>query len=423
MHAIVARRRDEFQDWLTGLVAIPSVNPRYGSAVTGEAAAQSELARRLRGAGVPVTMLDVDRDAVAAYAPGAMLSDRYDSRPNLLAHVGEGEPALLLTSHADVVGIAPDEAWTGDPFRPRIAEDRVIARGAVDAKGSLVAMAAAMAVVHELALPLRRQVLFASVVDEEAGGGGTIALLQGGVRAGAAVVGEPTRLHVCPATRGHWLVRLIVPGRSAHPGMAYEGINPVDKAYRYVAATWEIQARLDRERPHPLWRAAPVTHVCNVGAFEAGRAGQSASVPAHARVEIMIGSVGNEALDEIRGVVDAAFADVTRSDPWLRAHPPVIEWTAFRNHGAETATDTPVVRLMSRAWRDVTGIPAVVEGLSAVTDMRHLVNLGKVPTVNFGPGDMRAGHTGDEALPLDEFYTAVEVYALAAALWGTGVVA
>jgi acetylornithine deacetylase len=137
----------------------------------------------------------------------------------------------------------------------------------------------------------------------------------------------------------------------------------------------------------------------------------------------MIGSAGNEVFDEIRSVVDATFAEVTRSDPWLRAHPPVIEWTAFRNHGAEAATDAPIVRLMSRAWRDVTGTPAVVDGLSAVTDMRHLVRLGKIPTVNVGPGDMRAGHTGDEALPLDEFVIAVEVYAFAAALWGTGTVA
>jgi acetylornithine deacetylase/succinyl-diaminopimelate desuccinylase-like protein len=94
---------------------------------------------------------------------------------------GTGGEPLLLLSHLDVVP-APPERWTHDPFGAEIADGYVWGRGAVDMKG-MVAME--VAVLRLLAretraagrdpandpVPgLRRDVLFASTADEEAGG-------------------------------------------------------------------------------------------------------------------------------------------------------------------------------------------------------------------------------------------------------------
>jgi acetylornithine deacetylase/succinyl-diaminopimelate desuccinylase-like protein len=94
---------------------------------------------------------------------------------------GSGGEPLLLLSHLDVVP-APPELWTHDPFGADVADGHVWGRGAVDMKG-MVAME--VAVVRLLAaearaagrdpatdpIPgLRRDVLFASTADEEAGG-------------------------------------------------------------------------------------------------------------------------------------------------------------------------------------------------------------------------------------------------------------
>jgi len=94
---------------------------------------------------------------------------------------GTGGEPLLLLSHLDVVP-APPQLWTHDPFGGDVADGYVWGRGAVDMKG-MVAME--VAIVRMLAAEareagrdpasdpvpgLRRDVLFASTADEEAGG-------------------------------------------------------------------------------------------------------------------------------------------------------------------------------------------------------------------------------------------------------------
>jgi acetylornithine deacetylase/succinyl-diaminopimelate desuccinylase-like protein len=94
---------------------------------------------------------------------------------------GTGGAPLLLLSHLDVVP-APLDGWTHDPFAADVAEGYVWGRGAVDMKG-MVAME--LGVIRRLVaealaagrdpgsdpIPgLRRDVLFASTADEEAGG-------------------------------------------------------------------------------------------------------------------------------------------------------------------------------------------------------------------------------------------------------------
>lgn len=94
---------------------------------------------------------------------------------------GSGGDPLLLLSHLDVVP-APGDRWTHDPFGGDVADGYVWGRGAVDMK-NMVAME--VEVVRRLArearaagrdpaadpIPgLRRDVVFASTADEEAGG-------------------------------------------------------------------------------------------------------------------------------------------------------------------------------------------------------------------------------------------------------------
>ena len=42
----------------------------------------------------------------------------------------------------------------------------------------------------------------------------------------------------------------------------------------------------------------------------------------------------------------------------------------------------------------------VVEGVTYGADMRLLVNVGRIPTVMFGPGDVRVAHMPDEYVPI-----------------------
>jgi acetylornithine deacetylase/succinyl-diaminopimelate desuccinylase-like protein len=56
------------------------------------------------------------------------------------------------------------------------------------------------------------------------------------------------------------------------------------------------------------------------------------------------------------------------------------------------------------------GIVPMIEGKSAGTDASHLVSIGKIPTVIFGPGDYRESHTVDEKVELNQLMQAVGYY-------------
>ncbi len=83
---------------------------------------------------------------------------------------GEGtEPPLMLLSHLDVVPVEP-ASWSHDPFGGEIVGGTLYGRGTLDTKGLTVMQYLAFRDLERRQVPLRRDVIFAAVADEEAGG-------------------------------------------------------------------------------------------------------------------------------------------------------------------------------------------------------------------------------------------------------------
>lgn len=91
-------------------------------------------------------------------------------RGNLVARLrGDGSrPPLLLSAHLDVVPAEP-ERWTHPPFAGVIADGAVWGRGAVDMKHMAAMSLMVLILARRQGLPLRRDLIFAAVADEEAG--------------------------------------------------------------------------------------------------------------------------------------------------------------------------------------------------------------------------------------------------------------
>ncbi len=64
--------------------------------------------------------------------------------PNLFARAGDGHPHLCLAGHLDVVPPGDEKAWTHAPFSGDLADDVLWGRGAVDMKGGVACMLAAV---------------------------------------------------------------------------------------------------------------------------------------------------------------------------------------------------------------------------------------------------------------------------------------
>ncbi len=79
------------------------------------------------------------------------------------------EPPLILLSHLDVVPVDA-ESWSRDPFGGDLVDGVVWGRGAVDMKDMVAMELAVLLALKRSGAELRRDVIFAAVADEEAGG-------------------------------------------------------------------------------------------------------------------------------------------------------------------------------------------------------------------------------------------------------------
>ncbi|HEX5039288.1 MAG TPA: M20/M25/M40 family metallo-hydrolase [Candidatus Limnocylindria bacterium] len=155
---------DACVDDLRALIRIPSVNPPGGGPEVsagrdprgGETAAARYCADVLSGAGIEAEVIEL--------TPG-----RGSCIARLAASGDATEPPLILLSHIDVVPVEAD-AWTRDPFGGELVDGVVWGRGAVDMKNMVAMELAVMQALRRSGAELRRDVIFAAVADEEAGG-------------------------------------------------------------------------------------------------------------------------------------------------------------------------------------------------------------------------------------------------------------
>ena len=93
-----------------------------------------------------------------------------EERPNLIGRLrGRGEsPPLLLQGHVDVVPVS-DQDWTRPPFAGEESGGFIWGRGALDMKGGVAMMIAAVLRARERGLEPRGDVLLCVLSDEEAG--------------------------------------------------------------------------------------------------------------------------------------------------------------------------------------------------------------------------------------------------------------
>jgi acetylornithine deacetylase/succinyl-diaminopimelate desuccinylase-like protein len=157
------RATDECVEHLRALIRIPSVNPPGTSdgaagrdSTGGERAAAAYCAEVLSGAGIRAEVLEA--------APG-----RGSCFARLPAGGPDPEPPLVLLSHLDVVPVEA-ESWSRDPFGAELVDGVVWGRGAVDMKNMVAMELAVMLALHRSGTDLKRDVIFAAVADEEAGG-------------------------------------------------------------------------------------------------------------------------------------------------------------------------------------------------------------------------------------------------------------
>jgi acetylornithine deacetylase len=402
LSAAIRSRGDWARDLLCRLIAFPSTTGTEGGV-------QDYLYRFLSSSGFPARLSPIAESIVddPDYTP-VPGHESYRGRPNVLVDLaGEGGGrSAILNSHTDVVP-GPDGM-----FEARSENGVVHGRGACDAKGQVVTILLALSALKELGVRLKGDVEAQFVIEEEAGGNGSLAAIAGGRRADAVVVLEPTGLGVRYANRGAAWFKLTVSGRSVHMGRYREGVNAFEEMLGLVPILKEYEASLrEASKGYPGFPDDPSPVVVNIGRVRGGD--WPSTVPAECVVEGGIAFLPNRTArwieEEVRALIEA------KATPWAREHAR-FELAGLRNEAFETPAGDPAVRSFHRAAESLLG-PRPLEGWTASCDARLFFHRGGMPTLVFGAGDLGRAHALDERVEMDDILRAAEVLARFLADW------
>ncbi|NJN95952.1 MAG: ArgE/DapE family deacylase [Anaerolineales bacterium] len=418
--AEVERGADETISFLREMVNFKTENPNLVNVEPGaEAACQAFIADRLKGMGMAVDTWEVfpKRPDVVATLPGS-----------------GGGRSLILNGHIDVVPAGDPAQWPYDPWAGEIHDGKMWGRGTCDMKGGIAAMIAAVAAVQRAGLRLAGDVQVQTVVDEEVGGPGTRQTLERGYKADAVIVTEPTGGHIHPVEGGVEWLRVVVRGVAGHTAKRYlsvhaggqgVAVNAIEKMLKLLAAVQELERTWGVHKVHPLMPKGITT--INIGVVLGGTGGGAQGMPTiigspstfpdYCSTLLSLKYLPSERTEDVRAEFEDYLQRVAQADPWLREHPPEIEWgiSGVSFPPVNTAVEHPVIQSLSQAYGAVVGQP-IYSGFVAVTDLAWFAGRG-IPGCLYGPGDLAQAHTSAEFVPLDDLLNVTKVLALTLVDW------
>lgn len=382
---------------------------RIGSEKRG----QEYIAKKMEEVGFGnIDLFEPDEEKLAdlgGYVPTQDWVNRYAGRQNVVGMLGHGAgKSIILNGHIDTVSTGPRELWEHDPFGGELDGGKIYGRGAADMKSGLAALLMAAKCAQAVTV-IEGKVLFESVVDEEGGGNGSLACAAKGYSADAAIVAEPTKLRICTTHRGVLIGRIEIIGKAAHASRKDEGVSALEKGVDVLRQLSLLeQYRREHVEPHPLLEKPTIL----AGKFQAGD--QVNIVPPKCTIDIDVKYLPSEA-DEVgagsrvKGQLREWVLDYSQNDPWLKEHPPKVEFL-YDLPPSSTPADHPLVSTISSVHATLFGgrAPEVI-GFQAWSDMYHLNGHG-TPAVMFGPGDMDASaHQIEECVEVQELIDATKL--------------
>ncbi len=284
-----------------------------------------------------------------------------------------GKPTILLNSHHDTV--APNPAYTRDPYRADIEEGKLYGLGSNDAGASVVALTEAFLHFYRREGMKYNLCLALTAEEETSGHGGLESILPQLGALDFGIVGEPTQMQLATSERGLLVLDCVTKGRSGHAARE-EGDNAIYKALSDIA--WFRDYRFERLSDD----FGPVK--MSVTQIEAGT--QHNVVPAECRfvvdVRVTDRYTMQEVVDEIRRHV---HSEVTPRSTRLRP--------------SSIPKDHPIVQVGTALGRTTYGSPTTSD--QALLD---------IPSLKLGPGDSARSHTADEYVFVSEIEEGIRIY-------------
>ncbi len=398
---------DEFFEYgvslLKRLISIPSVSP------SGEGYREiaNLLADEMKRIGFNVRIVEVPREYQERNCRNAGSNPRYI----VYAFYGDGI-RLHFNGHYDVV--PGGHGWRiTDPFKPKIVNGRLYGRGAIDMKGGIAAVIAALhALKNTIGFPQNLRIETAFVPDEEIGGEcGTGYLVSNVLESPPeyVVIPEPSGLETpWHGHKGALWATITVKGINAHASTPWLGENAFLRASKlaldlHSKYTSILAMRKTRHPIDPPEAASPTIMIGGVAHVPGG--GKTNQIPGEFVFTIDRRLIPEESVSQAKWELESLLR-------WISVENGRISYSIEYTNSMEPAINDPgPIYEALREAAETVGITIKEPHLCpGGLDMWYYTTRGS-KAISYGPSGKTA-HAPDEYISLDEFKKLIRIFYL-----------
>jgi putative selenium metabolism hydrolase len=338
---------------------------------------------------------------------------RFDKMGNTIGRIGNGKRVMVYDSHIDTVGIGDPHEWKWDPFKGKIEDGILYARGACDEKGSTPGMIYGMAMARDLGLLDDWTIYYFGNMEEWCDGiaPNTFVEVDPGIKPDFVVIGEPTKMLTYRGHKGRLEMKVTAKGRSAHAASNHLGDNAIYKLLPVIAGIRDLEPQLG---DHEFLGHGKITvsdmHV---------KTPSINAVPDEAVIFIdrrmTFGETKEQVRAQVEALIPAEFKDTVKLEELFYDEP---SYTGFvfsvDKYFPAWALDAdhPLVEA-GQAARKAIGLPEADPGKwNFSTNGIYWAGKAGIPSIGFGPGDEVTAHTVNDSVSLDDMVKATEFYAI-----------
>ena len=338
---------------------------------------------------------------------------RFDKMGNTIGRIGNGKRIMVYDSHIDTVGVGDPASWGWDPFKGKIENGVLYARGACDEKGSTPGMLYGLAIARDLGLLEGWTVYYCGNMEEWCDGiaPNSFVEVDPGIKPDFVVIGEPTKMLTYRGHKGRLEMKVTAKGKSAHAASNHLGDNAIYKLLPVIAGIRDLEPQLG---DHPFLGHGKITvsdmHV---------QTPSINAVPDEAVIFIDRRMTFGETKEGVRAQVEALipseYKDSVKLEELFYDEP---SYTGFvfpvdKYFPAWALDEDHALVRAGQLAREQIGLPSAPSGKwNFSTNGIYWAGKAGIPSIGFGPGDEETAHTVNDSVSLEDMVKATEFYAI-----------
>jgi acetylornithine deacetylase/succinyl-diaminopimelate desuccinylase-like protein len=339
----------------------------------------------------------------------------------------DGGPTLMLNGHMDPGCEMP--GWTVDPYAAKFEDGWIWGMGAHDDKGGVVAAISAVEAIVRSGIRLKGDVLVTPVIAHKYGGAGTRALLKHGVKADLCINMEHSNNTIANVCVGVVMVRFICSAPDLFfrysPEARAAFMNAIEQQMAIVqrlgpSLTPIAPGNYLTFQPHPELPGFPALTYDVFHREHYYYKNYTGHSTRDAEMTMQFRTVPGQTVASIEADLRRVLSDIKREHSAFNCVmevPAKGTETTWNQTAMVCAADHPLVQALAEGQSLASGEPAYIGAhgrIGNVGDGNVVQEVLGIPTVQYGPGDIRIYKewpTPDERVLLRDLVTAAKAVA------------